>query len=433
MVIKETIITEVKTRGVAAAGMEFEKFRQKIKVVGDKSSTTFDKFRDSFGAQMDTVTKVNKKAEKSFEAMKRKIRQNKLEEQMRAKAGKMDALIMQSEVFAFKRGKKAIEDITRASRRFKMELLSVMFFGLGIKRFFQGLLQPALDIVGVFDVFTTTLQILFLPVALQILDWALWLMDRVGGLSDFWKKFIGWVALGGVILGTALFLFGMLGLGIAGIVMAFGGLISTVSKLFGGGALGGLMAALLVIIPGLSGLGWISEKLKVIWDSIADSPVGQKIREIWDKIKVKVSDVIDNIKNKLAEYGIKVDDIIKKMGLGEDGFLGIWDKIKKKWDDDIKPMLEGLKESFKKITDNLPSLTTSLNLLVESLKKLGSALEFISKHRVILGILAGGALGSVAGPLGTVVGAVAGGVMAHKTRQYGGYIPQTGLYKLHAG
>ena len=73
-----------------------------------------------------------------------------------------------------------------------------------MKRFFQGLLQPALDIVGVFDVFTTTLQILFLPVALQILDWALWLMDRVGGLSEFWKKFIGWVALGGVILGTAL-------------------------------------------------------------------------------------------------------------------------------------------------------------------------------------------------------------------------------------
>ncbi len=38
-------------------------------------------------------------------------------------------------------------------RGFKMEMLSVMFFGLGMKKFFTGMIRPALEMVGVFEVF----------------------------------------------------------------------------------------------------------------------------------------------------------------------------------------------------------------------------------------------------------------------------------------
>ena len=434
--IKNTITTIVREEGIDKLGFKFDKLREKIKITGSKSSQTFEKFTKNGEVLGKKTTTTTKMVNKAIEDRIKRLRYIRLQERLQAQAEKMNILIARAGVQERKRGVKSYNDIIRASRRFKMELLSVMFFGLGIKRAFQGLLSPALELVGVFDIFTTTLQILFLPVALMILDWAIWLMDKVANLSDFWKKLIGWFAIGGVILGTALFLFGMLSLGIAGITMAFSGLISTVSNLFGGGAIGGLMSAILVLIPGLSGLGWVSEKLKTIWDSIMDSPFGEKIKGIWEKIKTKVTEVIGKIKTLLAEQGISLDDMIKKLGLGEGGLGGMWDKLKKKWDDDIKPMLTGLQESFKKITDNLPSLTTSMNLLVETLKKVGSALEFISKHREILGILVGGAIGASAGPAGMVIGAAAGGILAHKSRggrQSGGYIPQTGLYNLHAG
>ena len=79
----------------------------------------------------------------------------------------------------------SIRRFTTGLRGFRMEMLSVMFFGLGMKRLFQGILSPALELAGVFEVFGTALQLLFLPVALQILDWALWFMDKVINMKDW--------------------------------------------------------------------------------------------------------------------------------------------------------------------------------------------------------------------------------------------------------
>lgn len=61
----------------------------------------------------------------------------------------------------------------RASERFKMELLSLGFGFQMINQAMMGLLSPAFETVGVFEVLATMLQITFLPIAMFLLEFIL--------------------------------------------------------------------------------------------------------------------------------------------------------------------------------------------------------------------------------------------------------------------
>ena len=109
----------------------------------------------------------------------------------------------------------------KTAERFRMELLSVMFFGMAMSRSIKQITQPAMETMGVFDIWRVSMEILFLPVAERVLDLMLWLLDVIDNLTPagkmFWGVFAGLVG----VLGTALFLFGTLGLGIIGVKAAF--------------------------------------------------------------------------------------------------------------------------------------------------------------------------------------------------------------------
>lgn len=110
--------------------------------------------------------------------------------------------------------------MTHGMRGFRMEMLGVMFFGMGIQKFFQGLLKPALQLAGVFELMNAILGILFLPTALRILQWAIdffEFIDKHPGVA----KFIRVLTILGIILGTILFLAGMFALGIGSLILAF--------------------------------------------------------------------------------------------------------------------------------------------------------------------------------------------------------------------
>jgi len=55
-------------------------------------------------------------------------------------------------------------------RRFRMELLSVMFFGMALQRAFMGMIKPAFDMVKIFDILNITLGVIFLPIALLLME-----------------------------------------------------------------------------------------------------------------------------------------------------------------------------------------------------------------------------------------------------------------------
>ena len=59
-----------------------------------------------------------------------------------------------------------IRNLGRSMKQFQSYLLGILFFGMAMQRFFQRLIQPALDLIGVFDLLNIVLALLFLPTGL---------------------------------------------------------------------------------------------------------------------------------------------------------------------------------------------------------------------------------------------------------------------------
>lgn len=104
-------------------------------------------------------------------------------------------------------------------RGFKMEMLGVMFFGMAMQRMFSGLLKTSLEWTGVMELLSTTLGVLFLPIALELLDVLMPLFTWLMNLDDGTKLWIGRLVVLGVIVGTVLMIFGQLALGIGSILL----------------------------------------------------------------------------------------------------------------------------------------------------------------------------------------------------------------------
>ena len=162
---------------------------------------------------------------------------------------------------------KSISETTKKARKFNMEMLGVMFFGMAMTRFFKGLLNPAMKTTGIFELFGSTLEILFLPTVLSLIEPLTKLLNFVASMPDPLKKAIGGFALLGMAIGTVLAVWGQFSLGINSLLMtkllsnittkseeatvAVGGLSARMTK-FGkslkpGGAIGKVFGAGLAI------------------------------------------------------------------------------------------------------------------------------------------------------------------------------------------
>ena len=104
-----------------------------------------------------------------------------------------------------------------------MELLSVMFFGMMLQRTFMNMLQPTMELFGIFDLFRTMLMILFIPVIELLFPLFIKLIEWFIGLPEGVKLAIGIFALLGVILGSLLFIVGSVLLGLSGLILFFTG------------------------------------------------------------------------------------------------------------------------------------------------------------------------------------------------------------------
>ena len=126
-----------------------------------------------------------------------------------------------------------IRNWTQGIHRFKMELLSVMFFGMQMRALGLSMLAPAMKLYGVTDLFATTLQVVMLPVMqaiYPILLWiALWLMQAPG----WFKGLLGAVAIFLVVGGTIAWFGSQVGLFLGAIPGIIGKTILAFGKLAG--------------------------------------------------------------------------------------------------------------------------------------------------------------------------------------------------------
>jgi len=93
-----------------------------------------------------------------------------------------------------------------ASKKFPFALLGILFLAMQLQRIFGGLLKPALQAAGVFEIWAAILQLLFLPVALLLLPFLLQMLGIVSSMPKPLKLLIGGFVLFGFALSALVFL-----------------------------------------------------------------------------------------------------------------------------------------------------------------------------------------------------------------------------------
>lgn len=115
-----------------------------------------------------------------------------------------------------------IRQVTHGMKAFRMELLGVMFFGLGMQQFFMGLLQPALEAFGIFELISVILLVLMVPAMEKLLPWIISLADNLLTADDNTKSLYGNLVLLGAALGTLMFSMAAINLGIGSVELFIG-------------------------------------------------------------------------------------------------------------------------------------------------------------------------------------------------------------------
>ena len=397
----------------------------------------------------------------------------------------------------------AIRMMTHGFKGFKMEMLSVMFFGMGMKRFFMGLITPALEMVGVFDIFRTALAILFLPLAMEVLDWALKFLDWVLNMTPEFQNFLNWVAAGGVVLGQLLYFIGAIALGLGGFILLISPLIallisfgSSILNLLPGWAQLTAAFAGVAFVPKL--FDWIKETGQKVWDVIIGM-VGEFIQlnavqdileelgiegdtfaEVWENIKEKLKTTLGETWNQFVEFGKKIKEFLigipdteqtitgavrfegnkkfidKLSGIplpadylgktvithGKAGiltpFIQMFDTFKKKitekggFKDSIDEMIKALNKinDFilgKNFNETMSRLNLFLDVINGILNVLNQIIDANAKWRASGNIIVSQGTSGIPEVLKII------SVNPQISKQLGGYIPHTGMYKLHAG
>ncbi len=331
--------------------------------------------------------------------------------------------------------------LTTGFKGFRMELLSVMFGAQMVSRAMFGLLKPAMQVVGIFELFGSMLTVLFLPIALWLLEnfiipLVTWFMDLDPSIQLVIGAFVLFAGVLAIVVsvGAALLLF------IGGIVLMFSSLGGPVIMAIVAGF--GLFIVAILVIIAVFVLLWIAAKenflgigdlFKGVWESIVNvfSGAWKIIKGIWEvMVGVLTGDwarVWKGIKMIASGAWQIISKGVWKLVVTIVKFL--WElpgKVQKIMDDFVKFLLEGVTWLWTNRSEWIPKVIAALKeagkLMLEWAKTIGAQMwgAIIGK---IKGVFSNGEENegdeSGAGPA--------------VPQQSGGYIPHTGLYKLHAG
>jgi len=228
----------------------------------------------------------------------------------------------------------ATKKVSTGMARFKMNLLSVMFFGAMLSKAFGGLFTSMFEVFGITELWNATIMMVMLPV-MELLAPVLYnIMEWFMNLPEPVKLLIGIFAGLMAILGTGLMLFGAIGLGIAGLVTTFGSL----TFLLVGLPL--IIGAVVIIFALLSNylekistssskaktelvsMGVSSDSLAIIGNNItkylgiAWDWIKSKAPIMWDALKNAIMDVVDWISTYLPNFIASAGDIIMALVKG---------------------------------------------------------------------------------------------------------------------
>lgn len=118
-------------------------------------------------------------------------------------AGKDGAVKFKDELTgSMEESRKAAQEANRQMQTFRFDMLSLMFAGMELSRVFKGLLKPAMESFGVFDLISDVLTIFFLPAAGMVMDAVMKIAGFFLDLPDPIQKAINVFAIAAVVIGA---------------------------------------------------------------------------------------------------------------------------------------------------------------------------------------------------------------------------------------
>ena len=388
--------------------------------------------------------------------------------------------------------REVIGRVSRASQRFRMELLSIMFFGMAIQQTFAGLTQRSFETMGTFEVFGAGLELAFLPVAQDVAE----VMNDIGfalmDLPEGTQKTIGWIAILGQAFGATIGAIGMFGLGIVGI-KAWLGPAGVVASRFAGSIL--LVGAAFVFMrdvyathveptfdkienmldssssktddfvskfissgrvfisqatglgegytAGLAPLGDVAPIVAVITSAVKDQmeTTSSSVEQInaWGDSLVKSKEKTSAAEDTLGEFNTTLEDVYDSWGISKEEiekntsalepYTKMIDEsslksvaLSGKLDDEVIPSIILFDDSVSTAAKNLNTLISSMNTY-NNTQMATKTIKIIEQRETTSFGFFEGLGGAISGLKERILG----------SRQFGGYIPETGLYNLHAG
>jgi len=289
-----------------------------------------------------------------------------------------------------------VRKMTHGFRGFKMEMLGVMFFGMGIQKFFSGLLRPALEAAGVFKLWSTVLQVLFLPIVLKMLPYILKVADWIMNWSENTKVLVGRIVIWGAVLGGALFLVGMFALGIGSLIIVMSGLFNIIEKIIPNFSLAGVELSSFIEMGLMIGLvAKAADFLKKVFNDILDrlfemdmiqdvfERLGISIDKSitpWENLKIAVKKAWDEIKKELnldTEFG-SIDTWITDINEQSNTWLdNMTLKLEELGMGDLVKSMEGLGTSVSDALPDIETLAKSLKIIADAITKITNVLGYI--------------------------------------------------------
>ena len=139
--------------------------------------------------------------------------------------------------------------------------LSVMFISMGISAAFSRMLQPALDVLGMFDIWKALMISILVPILLPFVSMLIDLFNYIGKHPAL-KKFIGWLIVIGFLFFTVLQMLAQVAI-LVGTFVAIGGSIALFGTLLT--IAGAITLAIIAIINLFMDWGnWIKFIIKLV-------------------------------------------------------------------------------------------------------------------------------------------------------------------------
>lgn len=239
-----------------ATGFQFQNNFSQATAKGQKGMMNMAQAAEFLGSKQTALRTAADNSRMSVQGMNEALQQSNFQLNQNAKGATQ---FQNQYTGAMQNSKNATKDTRRAMSSFRMEMLSVMFGAMALRRVITGMMRPALKTAGVFETWGAIMEILFLPFAMFLQRALIPLLEIVASLPKSVRLLIGAfmaLAVAGLTVGIIWAQLAMLAgsLGFASVSAMVASAASSIASVAVGlaGTVTGVLSGLASVVAGIA-------------------------------------------------------------------------------------------------------------------------------------------------------------------------------------